>query len=71
MTRLELDVILKANLKGIHFKRADVVYEIVINCMVEAYNRALEDAAEKVGDRGDPEWSWRYCDWINELRIEG
>jgi hypothetical protein len=66
---LEFDAILKENLKDIHFRSPDQTYESVLHCMVSAYNRALEDAVEIVGDRGDPEWSWRYCDWIESLKI--
>lgn len=47
-TRTDLEEILKANLKGIHFQRSDQTYEGVVNCLVDAYNRGIDDAAESV-----------------------
>ena len=54
MTKAELEQILKANLKDIHFRRPDETYEGVLNCMVDAYNRGLEDAVELLDD--NPEY---------------
>lgn len=50
-TRTDLEEILKTNLKGIHFQRSDQTYEGVVNCLVEAYNRGVDDA---VGEMSRP-----------------
>jgi hypothetical protein len=54
MTKAELEQILTTSLKDIHFMRSDQTYEGVLNCMVEAYNRAIDDSVEYLDD--NPEY---------------
>lgn len=53
MTKAELEQILTTNLKDIHFRSSDQTYEGVLNCLVEAYNRAIDDSINRLIFGGD------------------